>query len=432
MRYPSAESTGFFLLLSFLFVTPLIEVLMNILIVSLLIWWLSVRNIIDDLSTTPLYLKCFLLFSILPLMTLITSDITEAEDLIFDIKGAVKLGIVLLPVYSLAMLAQGREKSVTWSMLLLVGGGLAACIDGFALWEKGKDPSYPELRGIGHVNQSALYMCLVAISAFVLVFQKSRRLVLFGVFAIIVSFIFFFLSRSLNAYVVLTCVCAFVTGIMIIEKRYKGIVRMFVGLAVIFLGFMLILPDSNQSWDMLKTEISSRIHGHDPTSRRLHIFRTAIEIYDQHRWFGVGPDQFYKATSPERIKAELEAENRNYDQEKYKFWHTNHGHNVWVSVLVERGLTGIFLVALFFASSGFLICRLTAQVLSRSHRDHQLTQLVFLSGATWITLFAGGIANTTLHREHGLVGVVLLVWSITSLELRLASRQGSKDRSCIG
>lgn len=430
MRYPSAEPTGFFLFLSFLFVTPLIEVLMNILIVGLLIWWLSARNIVDDLRTAPLYVKCFLLFSILPLMTLITSDIAEAEDLIFGIKGAVKLGIVLLPVYSLAVMAQGRERSIIWPMFLLADGGLVACIDGFALWEKGKDP-YPELRGIGHVNQSALYMCLVAISAFVLIFQKSRGLVFFGVFAIIVSFIFFLLSRSLNAYVVLICVCAFVAGIMIIERRYRITVRTFVRLAVIFLGVMLILPDSNRSWDMLKTEIGRRIHGDDPTSGRLHIFRTAIEIHDRHRWFGAGPDQFFEATSPERIRAELEAENRNYDQEKDKFLHTNHGHNVWINVLVERGLTGVLLVALFFASSGFVICRLTAQVLSRSNRDHQLTQLVFLSGATWITLFVGGIANTTLHREHGLVGVVLLVWSITSLERRLASRRGSKDRSCI-
>ena len=55
-----------------------------------------------------------------------------------------------------------------------------------------------------------------------------------------------------------------------------------------------------------------------------------------------------------------------------------------------------------------------------------MTQLMFLSGATWIMLFVGGLANTTLHLEHGLVGVMLLVWSLTSLELRTASFQGLK------
>ena len=41
-------------------------------------------------------------------------------------------------------------------------------------------------------------------------------------------------------------------------------------------------------------------------------------------------------------------------------------------------------------------------------------------------LFVGGLANTTLHVEHGLIGVILLIWSITSLELRAASLQDLK------
>ena len=112
-KYPSVESVGFFLFLSLLFVIPLVEALKNILIVGLFVWWLAAGNIARDLRTAPLYVKCFLLFSMLPLVTLFTSDLTDADELIFDVKGTVKFGIVLLPVYSLSMMKNGQEKSVT-------------------------------------------------------------------------------------------------------------------------------------------------------------------------------------------------------------------------------------------------------------------------------------------------------------------------------
>ena len=429
-KYPSVESVGFFLFLSLLFVTPLAEALKNLLIVGLFIWWLVAGNIGRDLRTAPLYVKCFLLFSILPVVTLFTSDLTDAKELISDVKGAVKFGIALLPVYALSMIKKGQEKSVTWLTIILAAGGLVACADSFISWKQTEN-YFMELRGVGHVNQSALYLTLVAISAIALTWSKKSGATIVGWAALIVSLIFLIPTQSLNAYAALMGVMVFWAFMLMIERRYETILRVLVCIAVVVPGYMLIIPDSDQRWDALKAEITNRTGTRENgasnwSSHRLHLLRTALEIYDRHRWFGVGPDQFWEATTEERIRAELERENRNYDLEKQNFYHTTHGHNVWINVLVERGVSGVVLVALFFALSGYRICRSAVRVLYRKSGDSRLAQLMFLSGATWIMLFVGGLANTTLHLEHGLVGVMLLVWSLTSLELRTASLQGLK------
>ena len=421
-----SESIGFFLLLLVLFVAPLTEAIKNLLIIGLFIWWLSTRNIGHELRTAPSYVMAFILFTIVPFITLISSELTDASKLMFDVKGAVKFGIALLPAYSLAKINARQEKSITLFVVILVVGGLMACIDALAQWVYMKE-IYPEIRGVGHVNQSALYMTIVMISGIALTFHKRKWLHVLGWITVAVSLCFLIAARSLNTFVVMICVYIFLAAILVVEKRYKSIIQIISSHMVFFLGFMLFFPNANPSWNSFKVEINQRIHGDDITSNRLRIFQTAFEIYDHHLWFGVGPDQFGKATSEARLRAELDMEGRNYDHEKHKFLHTNHGHNVWINVLVERGLIGIILVGFFFVSSGFRIFVLSNRILSQRRGDPQLTQLVFLSGATWIMLFVGGIANTTLHLEHGLIGVMLLVWSITSLEHRVASLQSMEE-----
>ena len=412
------------------------EALKNLLIVGLFIWWLVVGNSLRDLRTAPLYVKCFLLFSILPLVTLFTSDLTDAKELIFGVKGAIKLGIVLLPVYSLSMMKNGQEKSVTCLIIMLTAGGITACIDSFISWKQTEN-LYMELRSVGHVNQSALYLILVAISAIMLTWSKKTSLVIFGWSSLIVSLIFLILTYSINAYITLVCVIVFWASLLIVMMNKHGIMLKASACFVIaVLGYTIIVSNAAQTWNTHLVEISTRFGSHErdiskctiTISRcRFHVFRTAFEIYDHHPWFGVGPDQFGKATSEKEVRAELERENRSYNHEKQDFHHTVHGHNTWINVLVERGISGVVLVALFFTLSGFRICQLTIRIiLSRKNGGSCLIQLMFLSGATWIMLFVGGLANTTLHFEHGLVGVMLLVWSLTSLELRTASLQGLK------
>ena len=433
----STESVGFFLFLFLLFVTPLVEALKNILIVGLFIWWLTTGNVRRDLLTMPSYMTCLLLLSILPLITLLSSDLTVAGELIFDVKGAVKFGMALLPVYSLSVMGKGQEKATTLVLIALVAGGLMACVDSFVSGTMTEE-SYVELRGVGHVNQSALYLIVVIISAGTLTWSKGIGPSVFGWTALVVLSAFLIPSRSLNAFAVLICIVMLWIGMLIIDRKYTQILSMSICLAIAMLAYLSLFPNAGHSWNSLKTEISERFDGddgshcgHGISSCRFNIYRTVLEVYEHHRWFGVGPDQFGKATSETEIRAELEREGRDYDSEKHKFYHTNHGHNVWLNVLVERGMAGIVVLALFFALSGYRILSLAIHVLARQREGSRPTQLLFLSSATWTMMFVGGIANTTLHLEHGLVGMMLLVWSLMLLEQAVSDRGSINEGSCI-
>ena len=410
----SSESVGFFLTLLLVFASPLAEAPKNLLILGLFFWWLSTGNCLRDLRTAPLHVNCFLLFATLPLITLMTSDLADASDLISDVKGAVKFGVALAPLYSLSRIKSEHERATVTLMIFLVAGGLAACIDSYVAWID-SDELYMEFRGIGHVNQSALYMNLVSISGIFLILQKNQKLVLLGWIALIASLAFLFLSRSINAIVTMLCIGLVWIVVLTIEGRYKKIFGTLLLLLVVA-GVFVSVSSNTIHWGLLEGEITDRVQGDNKTSSRIHILQTALEIYDRNRWFGVGPDRFGEATSEARLRAELEADGRSYDQEKHKFFHTNHGHNVWTNVLVERGLAGVIFVALFFVTSGIRIWSIAVSSMSRWTTDRQLTRLLFLSGASWTMLFVGGLANTTLHLEHGLIGVMVLVWSITILE----------------
>ena len=413
----SSESVGFFLFLVLLFVTPLAEAPKNLLIVGLFIWWLSIGNCIYGLRTAPLHVKSFVVFALIPLITLMTSETTEASELIWDVKGAVKFGMALLPLYALSLVNRESERATITMIIALVAGGLTGFVDAYITW-RDSDAPYMELGGVGHVNQSALYMNLVAISGIFLTLQGNRKLKFLGWTTLIAALVFLFLSRSFNAIMTMSGIGTLWVGILLIERRYGLIVSALVLLTAVSLGLASTFSDTGY-WKQFKEEVAERMHDTNISSYRIHMFRTALEIYDHHLWFGAGPDQFGEATSEVRLREELEAEGRNYDQEKHNFYHTNHGHNIWTNVLVERGLTGIFLVALFFIASGIRIWSLAASFISRPTRDSYIAHLLFLGGATWTMLFVGGIANTTLHLEHGLIGVMLLTWSITMLEHRV-------------
>ncbi len=437
MKRQSSESFGVFLLVLLVFVTPTSEALKNILIASLFIWWLSAGRIRRELLTAPLYVHAIALFAVLPLVTTFTSDISDTRDLLLNAKGPAKLVLITLPVYSLAIMRKGEEKSTAWITTALVLGGLAAYVDAFISWDmtaatSWKDTTlgaYPKLRNMGAANPTAIYVMLVLVSAIALTSSDRVSLAISGWLAFAASLGLLAIMRSFNALAVLLCTCILWTSILIIENRRKMLIRTFAGLGITVLGLVSIAPSLDRHLDFFNAELNHRIYSGNITSHRLHIFRTALEIHDQHLWLGFGASQFGKATSAARLRAELAAEGRSYEQERDKFYHITDGHNTFVNTLVERGLLGVILVALFFVSSAFHILKHAVRIFSRAIKDPHMAQLMLLSGGTWITLFVGGIAQTTLIDDHGLLGLVLLIWSISALEFRsAASEHGSSKR----
>ena len=129
---------------------------------------------------------------------------------------------------------------------------------------------------------------------------------------------------------------------------------------------------------------------------RLPILRSALAVFDDHLWFGAGVGQFEAATSESRVRDALLEEGRRYETEA-TIEHHIQAHSVFPHVLVERGVLGVATLLIFAAITGVRVFRLCLPFLFRRCDDERLVVLSFLATASWISLFPGGIIQTTVY-----------------------------------
>lgn len=403
----SADRLGTWLLVSLLVVAPLSEALKNVLIVALFIWWLSTQGFFRDVGGAPLHLITLVLFSAVPLVSVVTSDLARPTDLLLDVGGAVKLILVLLPVYSLS---SKHRNSTTLVAIALTLGALLGCIEAVVAWKQSSN-SYPVLKALVSANWSALYMTVVLIAAISLAWSPKRTISALGWVGILVSLWYFVTTRSVTAAVVAVCVLLLAVITSVFTERRKVFITGLVCLGLLSAA-TLATSQLRTHWSQFTSEFERNMYGSNIGSKRVEIFNTAWEVVDRNLWFGAGYRQFGKATSVERVAAELEREGRNYRHERDRFFHVNHGHNVWTQVLVERGLVGVALLISFFVSTGVSIFRNGLELYRRETRSLEPFQMIFISAAVWTVLFVGGIGNSTVHNEHGMAALALMVFSL--------------------
>ena len=408
----AVENLGTLLFVALLFIAPLSEALNNVLIVALFIWWLSTCEIARELRAAPLFLLVIILFCIAPLISLATSNVSEPADRLRDVTGAVKFALLLLPVYSLT------SRSGTSLNLVAVGltaGALIASVEAYVTWQHSSN-HYPVLKALVGANSSALYMTVILISAISLSWSTKLSASILGYVGIITALSFSVATRSLTAIAVSACVLLLAVVMSMFTRRRKVFLKGILCLAILSAA-ALAVSSTHVHWTKFTDEFSESVYGDNFGSRRFEIFNTAAEVFDRNLWFGAGYRQFGKATSQEIVADELKMEGRIYQHERGRYFHVNHGHNVWTQVLVERGLVGIGLLVSFFLATAFRICRNVVELYRSRERDLELVQLAFISCSAWAMLFVGGVGNSTFHNEHGMAALVLLVWSIVGFHV---------------
>ncbi|MBF9022634.1 hypothetical protein FZCC0069_05635 [Rhodobacterales bacterium FZCC0069] len=87
----------------------------------------------------------------------------------------------------------------------------------------------------------------------------------------------------------------------------------------------------------------SRAHyGRRPFSKRDKILNSALAVLDRHPLLGTGWFSFGVASSEEELCAALAEDGIEYDPAEYA--HRAHGHNLWTTMIIERGIIGVGLV----------------------------------------------------------------------------------------
>jgi O-antigen ligase len=294
-----------------------------------------------------------------------------------------------------------RDMKVLMAALLL--GGAWAVIDSFYAWSLNDRP-YPEFRSVGHVNHSGMYS-LIPLAVGIATFTgRAWWLKLIGACAVATTLAYLPPSRSLVsgiAIVAIIAVAAVMAGYAARRLRYLIVA----GLAVLALGVgIMTLPVAQQ----FRAEAVERVTGDDLWSGRDKILNSALEVYDRHPLFGTGFQSFGLATAEEIVRAEVEGDGRNYDAIKDRYRFFGHGHNLWTTMLIERGILGVVLITWLLVAyfRAFLPLAIRQGAASSDQMAAQAGVLIATG------FLVAGLGNTTMMNEHGQagMGMIAILW----------------------
>ncbi|MEC5385510.1 O-antigen ligase family protein [Uliginosibacterium sp. H3] len=314
-----------------------------------------------------------------------------------DIVGYVSLGWIL---------ARSRltPDQLKWLFASLIGATIAGVVHGFAVMQLDPKRVWLQLNSVGHVNHSALYAAGIGILATACAALSASRFgrrawqwsVLSATF-MLAAMIIFGSRGALIAYLFGALPVLLILSNVRLQRLLPVIAGLMVaGVLVGVIGSKLSPSKGNLSI-VEKTEIGIKTGNF--SSFRLQSLQTAIELMHQNPLTGAGPANF-NAASPELVRTWVEARQETFQRERYFF--SSHAHGLFANTLGERGLLGegILLTLLI----GWTIALLRRRPARDASFSHALSWGAGFAG--WSVVFVGGLFNTTLHHEHGMLAMM--------------------------
>lgn len=273
-----------------------------------------------------------------------------------------------------------------------------------------------ELPSVGHVNQSAIYMALLAAAAFGWWMQGAqagqggwRR---WGL-ALCASVFGTALLVSASRAAILGGAAA---GLMLLLTVGAGsaaarggrvVRRAALTLAAIaaVVGTIAVLAPQLSAQKLTPAEM---LHTKSMGSR-LQNWRLAVEGWRHRPWLGHGPDAY------QRIKVDdvcAWRAQRGQECDRSKYLSAPHAHSLYVATLVERGLLGVGALAVLLG--------VWAHGLLRSIRTAPVSGLWVGSAVALVVVTVAGVFNTTLRVEHGSLALLWLGLWVAAQRPRLA------------
>lgn len=390
----SASIAEFIFLSLALFCLPLFEAPKNIFSALFLISW-----IIQAVRTRSLGANCVFNWPVLGLAAVLwlAPLFSAYGDTITPLNSAPRWTLLALFVIAAARLDYSRPQLLMiWAALLV--GGLWAVVESFWVWSSNGKP-YPEFRSVGHVNHSSMYTLVTLAAGLGALYLQNRWLQVLGLLAAASSLAFLPPSRSLVGGVAITAVLIVAISIYAVRRwSLRGLLIAIAAGVIIVAGVLMTPPAA-----IFRAELAYRVSGDNIFSGRDKILNSALAVWDRHPILGTGWFSFGPATSEEVVREALEAAGLEYDPNVY--WHYNHGHNLWTTMLIERGLVGVVLVTLLL----FMYFRVFLPiVLSRDQKDPVDRGIALGALLVAVGFAVAGLGNTTMMNEHGQAGMAFI------------------------
>lgn len=275
---------------------------------------------------------------------------------------------------------------------------------------------YFELPSVGQVNQSGLYVAIVAVAAFGWWLQMARTgaanrfRTVFAVTAV-AAWLALLVSASRGAIVAALPPVVLITAAVLWSQRGAELRRLVIR-ATVVLGVLVVAVAALTAWAPQMSDgklTPERLFGTSSMSHRMHHWRLAYEGWRQHPLLGWGPDAFQRITVDGVCEWRAQ-HGEGCDRDLYVS--TKHAHSLYMSTLSERGLLGVAALGLLLLAWAFSLAR------GWRSAGRSLMWPASLAGLAVVAI--GGVFNTTLRVEHGSIALAFFGLWIAAHERRFA------------
>lgn len=264
----------------------------------------------------------------------------------------------------------------------LITAFIPACVKKFT----SSDPATLfELKSIGHVNHSAIFMLLVLCVALISmgelkkIYEKCICIAVAGFCALGVM-----ITGSRAAIYLLPVVIFSILFFQIINKQTNFKVSL--GLIILFIAiiFSYTYISANITQDIrIYSKLTRGVTG---SETRYPIFASAFYTWLEHPFFGIGSGEFKIIDITKYFPGNVEV-------------HVSHAHNTFLTFLTEKGIIAL-LAYLVFQLSLFI----------KFIKNFRQNSIVFLALLMLVFQNVISLANTTFHHENALL--MLLFWAL--------------------
>ena len=255
-----------------------------------------------------------------------------------------------------------------------------------------------QLHSVGHVNHSAIYLCMMAgasISLLLSQFQKSQKKYIFVTTLLCIFLISSVVISQSRGTFGIVFLLAF--ALLLLSKFPIKIKTIFLILLSIFLITIVFIKPVL----VVEKQINYQ-NNHDVLSQRDKVWRASLEVARLNPIFGIGGGN-WKQINIDQLKSSVESRGETFVAEDFALqW--GHPHNIYLSNLVDRGILG--LITFLSLMSIWLITLIKSY--KKYNQDSKAMLFIAGSFSAWSTIFGIGFVNTTFHHENALLALFFL------------------------
>ncbi len=255
-----------------------------------------------------------------------------------------------------------------------------------------------QLHSVGHVNHSAIYLCMMAGASLALLISQLQVAKNKHVFIVTLLFVLFLsaviISQSRGAFGIVFLMTLAIIILSRLPVKTKTI-------ALALLTIFLISITFPRPVSVIEKQIVNQ-NNHDVLSQRDKVWRAAFEVARLNPILGIGGGN-WKQIKIDQIKSSVESRGEIFDEDAFALQY-HHPHNIYLSNLVDRGIFGFII----FLSFMFIWLITLINSYKKFNQDSKAMLFIMGSFSAWTTIFGIGLVNTTFHHENALLALFFL------------------------